>query len=395
MHGSSRRFVECSPVGRGEPHARRALRGADRRRTAALRPRPRTHRGFARLRRVNNPSEIDDIYMEAMRDSAMTDMVTDLIGPDVKYHHCKINLKLPGANTEVRYHQDFAYTPHTNDDVVTALLMVDDMTPENGCLMAVPGSHRGPMFSLFDGDSLHWLRRPRRGAFAPCARRADPRPRGKRLPSCTRGSRTARSRTGRCLRAGSTSASTPLRTRSRSPETPCRAGTKASSSADGGTPPGAALRSGHRAARAADPRIVLRRSGGGERSLLLTTSRQSAHSAGPSLGHVLRPCRAASPRIAATTSTSRCRGTSRTIAASSDPAGPEERRFAWRSRRPQRYPPACGRGEFSSRLPSNRVTPADPFRRPIFLSENPGLAGPVRSVLQVCAASESAAFPLI
>ena len=87
-----------------------------------------------------------------MRDSAMTEMVAALIGPDVKHHHCKINLKLPGSNTEVRYHQDFAYTPHTNDDVVTALLMLDDMTPENGCLMAVPGSHRGPVYSLFDGE---------------------------------------------------------------------------------------------------------------------------------------------------------------------------------------------------------------------------------------------------
>ena len=90
--------------------------------------------------------------MEAMSDSAMTDMVAALIGPDVKHHHCKINLKLPGSNTEVRYHQDFAYTPHTNDDVVTALLMLDDMTCDNGCLMAVPGSHRGPVHSLFDGE---------------------------------------------------------------------------------------------------------------------------------------------------------------------------------------------------------------------------------------------------
>ena len=84
----------------------------------------------------------------------MTDMVAALVGPDVKHHHCKINLKLPGTHTEVRYHQDFAYTPHTNDDVVTALLMIDDMTEENGCLMVVPGSHRGPMYSLFDGDSF-------------------------------------------------------------------------------------------------------------------------------------------------------------------------------------------------------------------------------------------------
>ena len=65
------------------------------------------------LRRVNNPSEIDEIYMGVMRDSAMTDMVAALIGPDVKHHHCKINLKLPGSHTEVRYHQDFAYTPPT------------------------------------------------------------------------------------------------------------------------------------------------------------------------------------------------------------------------------------------------------------------------------------------
>jgi len=84
----------------------------------------------------------------------MVDMVADLIGPNVKYHHCKINLKLPGSHTAVGYHQDFAYTPHTNDDIITALLMLDDVTEENGCLMVVPGSHRGPMYSLFDGAAF-------------------------------------------------------------------------------------------------------------------------------------------------------------------------------------------------------------------------------------------------
>lgn len=104
------------------------------------------------LRRVNNPSEISPAYREVMRDSAMVDMISELIGPDLKFHHCKINLKLPGTRTEVGYHQDFAYTPHTNDDVVTALLMLDDMSTLNGCLQVVPGSHRGPVYSLFDGD---------------------------------------------------------------------------------------------------------------------------------------------------------------------------------------------------------------------------------------------------
>ena len=103
------------------------------------------------LRRVNNPSDISAGFMDVVRNSAVPDMVADLVGPDVKFHHCKINLKLPGSHTVVDYHQDFAYTPHTNDDVVTALIMLDDVTAENGALMVVPGSHRGPVHSLFEG----------------------------------------------------------------------------------------------------------------------------------------------------------------------------------------------------------------------------------------------------
>lgn len=110
------------------------------------------------LRRVNNPSDISPAFDDVMQRSRMVDMVTDLIGPDLKFHHCKINLKLPGSATEVAYHQDFAYTPHTNDDIVTALLMLDDMTLENGCLTVVPGSHLGPIYSLFaDGAFVGYI----------------------------------------------------------------------------------------------------------------------------------------------------------------------------------------------------------------------------------------------
>ena len=49
----------------------------------------------------------------------------------------------------VRYHQDFCYTPHTNDDVITAMLLLDDVDADNGCLMVVPGTHRGTIDSLF------------------------------------------------------------------------------------------------------------------------------------------------------------------------------------------------------------------------------------------------------
>jgi ectoine hydroxylase-related dioxygenase (phytanoyl-CoA dioxygenase family) len=106
------------------------------------------------LRRVNNPSDISDTYFEVMSNARTVDFVADLVGPDVKFHHCKINQKCPGANTTVNYHQDFAFTPHCNDDVVTALLMLDEVTEENGCLMVVPGTHKGPMYSLFEGENF-------------------------------------------------------------------------------------------------------------------------------------------------------------------------------------------------------------------------------------------------
>jgi hypothetical protein len=88
------------------------------------------------LRRVNSPCEVSDAYRNVMRDSRMTDMVADLIG----------------ADTEVGWHQDFPFTPHTNDDLVTALLFLDDVTMENGALMVVAGSHLTGLRSLYRGD---------------------------------------------------------------------------------------------------------------------------------------------------------------------------------------------------------------------------------------------------
>lgn len=101
------------------------------------------------LRRVNAPVEVSEAYYQAMASSHMTDCVAELIGPNVKLHHTKINSKLPGGTTAVKWHQDFPFTPHSNDDVITALLMVDEVTEENGPLEVVPGSHKGPIYGLW------------------------------------------------------------------------------------------------------------------------------------------------------------------------------------------------------------------------------------------------------
>ena len=101
------------------------------------------------LRRVSAPTEISSVYLDVMRNSRMTDMVADLIGPNVKHHHNKINSKQPGSATEVKWHQDFPFTPHSNTDIVTALLMVDEVTDDNGPLEVALGSHKGELHSLW------------------------------------------------------------------------------------------------------------------------------------------------------------------------------------------------------------------------------------------------------
>lgn len=101
------------------------------------------------LRRVQAPSEVSEAYLEALSSSTMTQMVTDLIGPNIKSHHNKINSKLPRSSVTVKWHQDFPFTPHTNTDIVTALLMVDEVTLENGPLEVALGSHEGPLESLW------------------------------------------------------------------------------------------------------------------------------------------------------------------------------------------------------------------------------------------------------
>jgi len=101
------------------------------------------------LRRIASPNELSDNYLSAMRDSAAVDAVCDIFGPNLRFNNAKVNSKLPGASTEVKFHQDFQFELHTNDDLMTVLYFIDDVTLENGPLEVVPGSHKGPLHELW------------------------------------------------------------------------------------------------------------------------------------------------------------------------------------------------------------------------------------------------------
>lgn len=101
------------------------------------------------LRRVASPEELSDAFLDLPVDGPMIEAVADLLGEDIRFHHAKLNSKLPGSGTTVKWHQDFTFDPHSNDDCITALLFFDDIGPDIGPLRVVPGSHRGPLYSLW------------------------------------------------------------------------------------------------------------------------------------------------------------------------------------------------------------------------------------------------------
>lgn len=49
-----------------------------------------------RLRRVGNPCDISAVYKDFVWNGPLADLVVPLIGPNVKFMDCRINLKLPG-----------------------------------------------------------------------------------------------------------------------------------------------------------------------------------------------------------------------------------------------------------------------------------------------------------
>lgn len=106
------------------------------------------------LRRVQSPEEVSDVFANTMRNAKTVDLCAELIGPDLRFHHGKVNSKLPGTATTVKWHQDFPFQPMTNDDMITCLLFVDDVTLENGPLEVIPGSHKGPIHSHWRGGAF-------------------------------------------------------------------------------------------------------------------------------------------------------------------------------------------------------------------------------------------------
>ena len=99
-----------------------------------------------RVRRLKEPYRHFEYFDQVARDPDVVNIVAQLLGPDVRLYGGKMNLKSAGYGAPVEWHQDWAFYPHTNDDVLATGLLLDDCDELNGPLMVIPKSHRGPTY---------------------------------------------------------------------------------------------------------------------------------------------------------------------------------------------------------------------------------------------------------
>jgi len=106
-----------------------------------------------RVRRIKKPHVVHPVFAEFMRSPRLLAVLSALLGPSgVRLHGSKLNLKSPEYGSPVEWHQDWAFYPHTNDDLLAVGVLLDDATPENGPLLVLPGTHRGPTYDHHGPD---------------------------------------------------------------------------------------------------------------------------------------------------------------------------------------------------------------------------------------------------
>ncbi len=103
-----------------------------------------------RLHRITSPQDRHPTFWEFFTDPVMTELAADVVGPDVKFHHAKLNVKSEMGTRGFKWHQDIQGWPHTDFSPVTFGIYIDGCDADQGPIAFMRGTHEGPLFSMYD-----------------------------------------------------------------------------------------------------------------------------------------------------------------------------------------------------------------------------------------------------
>jgi ectoine hydroxylase len=115
------------------------------------------HREGSTTVRVMEPfHRLDPRFDAVVDDPRLTEPMRDLVGSEqIALFTDKLNLKRPREGSGFRWHQDSPYwvfdCPHV-ERLVNVMIMLDEASPENGCLHVVRGSHRHGLLPGLEGQ---------------------------------------------------------------------------------------------------------------------------------------------------------------------------------------------------------------------------------------------------
>jgi hypothetical protein len=111
-----------------------------------------------RLHRVTSPQDQHATFWDFIAGPVMTNLAADVVGPDVKFHHAKLNVKSERGTRGFKWHQDIPAWPHTDYSPLTIGIYINGCDDDMGPLSFVRGSHLGPLHSQYDAGGAFVVR---------------------------------------------------------------------------------------------------------------------------------------------------------------------------------------------------------------------------------------------
>jgi len=96
-----------------------------------------------RVQRIKVPHQQHQAFADLVRAPKLLEILKILIGENIRFRNSKLNIKMANGGTAVDWHQDWAFYPHTNSDLIAVGIMLDKIDLDNAPLMIFPQSHLG------------------------------------------------------------------------------------------------------------------------------------------------------------------------------------------------------------------------------------------------------------
>ncbi|KAF5297526.1 hypothetical protein FQA39_LY19256 [Lamprigera yunnana] len=92
----------------------------------------------------------DEVFFKYISYKPLLDVVQSIIGPNITAFHSMLINKPPNTTKDSSrhpLHQDLHYFPFgPSESVLTTWTAMEKVNEQNGCLFAIPGSHKGPLY---------------------------------------------------------------------------------------------------------------------------------------------------------------------------------------------------------------------------------------------------------